>query len=47
MTIVVSTAIGLTFLTVVTLTGISYSGQKALYAHKDGAPTLLVTGRQW
>jgi cytochrome c oxidase subunit 2 len=47
MTIVVSTAIGLTFVTVLALTGISYGGQKALYSHKDGALTLLVTGRQW
>ena len=47
MTIVVSTAIGLTFLTVLALTGITYAGQRALYSHKDGALTLLVTGRQW
>jgi cytochrome c oxidase subunit 2 len=47
MTIVVSAAVGLTLLTVLTLTGISYGGQKALYAHKDGAISLLVTGRQW
>jgi cytochrome c oxidase subunit 2 len=32
---------------VLTLTGISYGGQRALYGHKDGALTLLVTGRQW
>lgn len=47
MTVVVVTAVGLTFLTVVALTGISFGGQKALYAHKDGAISLLVTGRQW
>jgi cytochrome c oxidase subunit 2 len=47
MTIVVSTGIGLTLLTVLALTGISYGGQRVLYSHKDGALTLLVTGRQW
>ncbi len=47
MTIVVSTAIGLTLLTVLALTGLSYGGQKALFSHKDGALTLLVTGHQW
>jgi cytochrome c oxidase subunit 2 len=47
MTITVSVAVGLTLLTVLALTGLSYGGQKALYSHKDGALTLLVTGRQW
>lgn len=47
MTITISVAIGLTLLTVISLTGLSYAAQKALFAHKDGALTLLVTGQQW
>jgi cytochrome c oxidase subunit 2 len=47
MTITISVAIGLTLVTVVSLTGLSYAAQKVLFAHKDGALTLLVTGQQW
>lgn len=47
MTITISVAIALTLVTVVSLTGLSYAAQKALFAHKDGALTLLVTGQQW
>ena len=47
MTITISVAIGLTLLTVISLTGLSYAAQKVLFAHKDGALTLLVTGQQW
>ncbi|PVE23602.1 cytochrome c oxidase subunit II [Microvirga sp. KLBC 81] len=47
MTITVSVAIGLTLLTVISLTGLSYAAQKVLFAYKDGTLTLLVTGRQW
>jgi cytochrome c oxidase subunit II len=47
MTITISVAIGLTLVTVISLTGLSYAAQKALFAHKDGALTLLVTGQQW
>jgi cytochrome c oxidase subunit II len=47
MTITVSVAIGLTLVTVVSLTGLSYAAQKVLFAHKDGTLTLLVTGQQW
>jgi cytochrome c oxidase subunit II len=47
MTITVSVAIGLTLMTVISLTGLSYAAQKVLFAHKDGALTLLVTGQQW
>jgi cytochrome c oxidase subunit II len=47
MTITISVAIGLTLVTVISLTGLSYAAQKVLFAHKDGALTLLVTGRQW
>jgi cytochrome c oxidase subunit 2 len=47
MTIVISVAVGLTLITVILLTGFSYAGQKALYAHKDGALSLTVTGQQW
>ncbi|WP_108523447.1 cytochrome c oxidase subunit II, partial [Bradyrhizobium algeriense] len=45
--ITISVAIGLTLVTVVSLTGLSYAAQKVLFAHKDGALTLLVTGQQW
>jgi cytochrome c oxidase subunit II len=47
MTITISVAIGLTLVTVVSLTGLSYAAQKVLFAHKNGALTLLVTGQQW
>lgn len=47
MTITVSVAVGLTLVTVVSLTGLSYAAQKVLFAHKEGTLTLLVTGRQW
>jgi cytochrome c oxidase subunit 2 len=47
MTITVSVAIGLTLVTVISLTGLSYAAQKVLFARTDGALTLLVTGRQW
>jgi cytochrome c oxidase subunit II len=47
MTITISVAVGLTLVTVISLTGLSYAAQKVLFAHKDGALTLLVTGRQW
>jgi cytochrome c oxidase subunit II len=47
MTITISVAIGLTLVTVVSLTGLSYAAQKVLFAHKDGALTLLITGQQW
>jgi len=47
MTVAVSVAVALTLLTVIVLTGLSYGGQKALFSHKDGGVTLLVTGRQW
>jgi cytochrome c oxidase subunit II len=47
MTVAVSIGVGLTLVTVLALTGLSYGGQKALFSHKDGALTLLVTGRQW
>jgi cytochrome c oxidase subunit II len=47
MTITISVAVGLTLLTVISLTGLSYAAQKVLFAHKDGALTLLVTGQQW
>jgi cytochrome c oxidase subunit II len=33
--------------TVISLTGLSYAAQKALFSHKDGALTLSVTGQQW
>ena len=35
MTITISVAIGLTLMTVISLTGLSYAAQKALFAHKD------------
>jgi len=47
MTITISIAIGLTLVTVIGLTGLSYAAQKALFSHKDGALTLMVTGQQW
>ncbi|WP_201837739.1 cytochrome c oxidase subunit II [Microvirga zambiensis] len=47
MTMTISVAIGLTLVTVITFTGLSYAAQKVLYSHKDGALTLLVTGQQW
>src|SRR5215213_5827691 len=47
MTITISVAVGLTLVTVISLTGLSYAAQKVLFAHKDGALTLLVTGRHW
>ncbi len=47
MTVTISVAIALTLVTVVSLTGLSYAAQKVLFAHKDGALTLLVTGQQW
>ncbi|HEX2137600.1 MAG TPA: cytochrome c oxidase subunit II [Microvirga sp.] len=47
MTIAVSVAVGLTLVTVLTLTGLSYGGQKALFSHVDGALTVRVTGHQW
>ncbi len=47
MTITVSTAVGLTLVTVLALTGLSYGGQKALFSHKDGAVTVSITGQQW
>jgi cytochrome c oxidase subunit II len=47
MTVSVSVAVGLTFVTVLALTALSYGGQKAVFSTKDGAVTLKVTGRQW
>jgi cytochrome c oxidase subunit II len=47
MTRTVSVAIGLTLVIVISLTGLSYAAQKVLFAHKDGALTLLITGHQW
>ena len=40
MTITISIAVGLTLVTVIALTGLSYAAQKALFSHKDGALTL-------
>jgi cytochrome c oxidase subunit 2 len=47
MTVSVSVAVGLTFVTVLALTALSYGGQKAVFSTKEGAVTLKVTGRQW
>lgn len=47
MTVTVSIAVGLTLVTVLALAGVSYGGQKALFSHKDGTLTVLVTGHQW
>lgn len=47
MTITVSIAVGLTLVTVICLTGLSYAAQKVLFSHKDGALTVSVTGQQW
>jgi cytochrome c oxidase subunit II len=47
MTVVTSTAVGLTVATVLALTGLSYGAQKALFSHRDGALTLTITGHQW
>jgi cytochrome c oxidase subunit II len=47
MTVVVSVAVGLTLVTVLALTGLSYGAQKALFSRTDGALTLRITGHQW
>jgi len=47
MIVTTSIAVGLTLVTVIALTGLSYAAQKVLFARKDGALTLLVTGEQW
>ena len=47
MTIVVSSAVALTVLTVMSLTIVSYGAQRVLFAGKDGPLTLLVTGQQF
>ena len=46
-TVTVSVAVGLTLVTVLTLAGLSYGAQKALFSHKDGTLSLTVTGHQW
>lgn len=47
MTIVVSCAVALTVITVISLTVVSYGGQRVLFANRDGPLTLLVTGQQF
>jgi cytochrome c oxidase subunit 2 len=47
MTITISIALALTLAIVISLTGLSYAAQKALFSRKDGALTLMVTGQQW
>jgi cytochrome c oxidase subunit II len=47
MGMVVATAIGLTLVIVLSLTALSYGGQKALFSHKDGEITIKITGHQW
>lgn len=47
MTIVVSAAVALTLLIVMSLTVVSYGAQRVLFANKDGPLTLLVTGQQF
>src|SRR3954468_20733667 len=47
MGIVVSSAVGLTLVIVLSLTALSYGGQRALFSHKDGAVSMTVVGHQW
>lgn len=47
MTIVVSSAVALTALIVVSLTVVSYGAQSVLFGHRDGPLTLLITGQQF
>jgi len=43
----VGIAVSLTFVVVLTFTGLSYSAQKQLFGHRDGILTIKVTGHQW
>jgi cytochrome c oxidase subunit II len=47
MAAVVATAIGLTAITVIALTGLSYAAQKKLFAARAEGLTIRVTGHQW
>lgn len=47
MTMTVSIAVGFTLLIVLVLTGLSYGGQKALFARNADILTVMVTGNQW
>jgi cytochrome c oxidase subunit II len=47
MGIVVSSAVGLTLVIVLSLTALSYGGQRELFSHKDGAVSMTVVGHQW
>jgi cytochrome c oxidase subunit II len=47
MTIVVSCAVALTAIIVLSLTALSYGGQRALFSHKDGVVSMTIVGHQW
>lgn len=44
---VIASAVAVTALTLVVLTGLSFGAQKAIYGSTDGSVTLLVTGNPW
>ena len=46
-TSVVGTFVGLTAITLIALTALSYAGQKQLFDTKEGDVTLKITGHQW
>jgi cytochrome c oxidase subunit 2 len=47
MTIVVSSSVALTAIIVLSLTALSYGGQRALFSHKDGVVSMMIVGHQW
>jgi cytochrome c oxidase subunit 2 len=47
MTIAVSTSVALTAIIVLSLTVLSYGGQRALFSHKDGVLSMTIVGHQW